>query len=324
MALVRDPDHIRLAMLGMVPGNGHPFSWSAIINGRYDQAEMERCGYPVIPRYLGAQPPGALGLPGARVTHVWCDRPEDGPRVARAACISHVAVKPEDVIGQVDAVLIATDIGGEHVARARPFIEAGLPVFIDKPLADNEPDLLQFMAWHRAGRPFLSSSAMRYAPEYAELRRRLPEVGELRLAVNTTPKSWERYGIHALEGIYPLLRPGGWRSVRHSGDARRALVHIRHAAGTEALVAAIDDLAGAFGCASVYGTAGSLAARSQDTFAAFKGQLASFVSYLRTGRSPVPLSETFELMRIIIAGLRSRAEGGREVGLAEIAAGGDR
>ena len=30
---------IRLAMLGMVDGNGHPYSWSAIFNG-YDPEDM--------------------------------------------------------------------------------------------------------------------------------------------------------------------------------------------------------------------------------------------------------------------------------------------
>lgn len=38
--LVRDRDNIRLAMLGMVEGNGHPFSWSAIVNGTYNAAKL--------------------------------------------------------------------------------------------------------------------------------------------------------------------------------------------------------------------------------------------------------------------------------------------
>ena len=46
---------LRLAMLGMIPGNGHPYSWSAIVNG-FDPEAMAACPYPVIPRYLGAQP----------------------------------------------------------------------------------------------------------------------------------------------------------------------------------------------------------------------------------------------------------------------------
>ena len=58
--------------------------------------------------------------------------------------MEHVVDAPEDVIGKVDAVIIATDRGDEHVWRAKPFVEAGLPVFVDKPLADNQDDLQQF------------------------------------------------------------------------------------------------------------------------------------------------------------------------------------
>ena len=59
MALVKDPDHIRLAMLGMVDGNGHPFSWSAIINGRYDPADDEQVHHGLAPRRGMSQCPTA-------------------------------------------------------------------------------------------------------------------------------------------------------------------------------------------------------------------------------------------------------------------------
>ena len=126
---------LRLAMLGMVDGNGHPYSWSAIVNGRFDRELMKECGFPVIPQYLGAQPPDALGIEGARVTHVWCEDAERAKHIARSCFIDHVLAKPQAAIGEVDAVIIPTDIGDEHLERARPFIEAGLPVFIDKPLS---------------------------------------------------------------------------------------------------------------------------------------------------------------------------------------------
>ncbi len=42
-------------MLGMVDGNGHPYSWSAIFNG-YDKDEMASCPYAGIPKYLNQQP----------------------------------------------------------------------------------------------------------------------------------------------------------------------------------------------------------------------------------------------------------------------------
>jgi len=318
MSLVKDPDDIRLAMLGMVDGNGHPYSWSAIVNGEYDAEAMAACGYPVIPEYLGAQPPGALGIDGAAVTHVWCDDPADARRVASASMIPHVVDRPTDVIGQVDAVVIATDIGAEHVERARPFIEAGLPVFVDKPLTDRADHLGQFVRWQAEGRPLLSTSAMRYAREFAAVRDRLAEAGSPRLITITTAKSWERYGIHALEGVYPLLAPGGWLSAANTGSETANIVHVRHDSGVDVVLAAIYDMVGAFGKLNVYGTEGTLTAAVEDTFGAFKTQLVTFVRYLRTGELPFPFAQTVELMKIIIAGIRSRQEGGRTVLLSEI------
>jgi predicted dehydrogenase len=75
---------------------------------------------------------------------------------------------------------------------------------------------------------------------------------------------------------------------------------------------------GGFGCLQLIGTAGHVEVASRDTFFAFKSQLEAFVGYLRTGRQPFPFAETAELMRLVIAGLRSREQGGREVLLTEI------
>jgi len=320
MALVKNPDRIRLAMLGMVDGNGHPYSWTAIINGKYDAKVMADCGYPVIPEYLGAQPKEALGIEGASVTHIWCDDPADAQKVAKATFIPNVVDSAEDVIGQVDAVVIPTDKGWEHLDRAKPFIEAGLPVFIDKPLTDREDHLQQFVKWQREGRPILSTSALRYAREFAECRGRLGEIGQPRLITITTCKSWERYGIHALEAVYPFLAPGGWVSVTNTGTEKANIVHIRHESGVDVVIAAIADMYGAFGCLNVYGTEGTLAAGDTDAFYAFKTQLVAYVDYLRTGQLPFAFDQTVELMKIIIAGIRSRDESARTVTLSEIKA----
>jgi hypothetical protein len=307
---------IRLAMVGMVEGNGHPYSWSAIFNG-YEPQEMAKCPYPVIPAYLGKQPPDTLRIPHVSVTHIWADRPSDAESVARASLIPNILKSPEDAIGLVDAVIIPTDIGHEHVHRVRPFIEAGLPVFVDKPLVDSEPDLEVFMKWAAEGKPILSSSCMRYAKEYLPYRESELGLGSLRLVTMTTPKSWERYGIHALEGFYPILGPG-FISARNIGSEDRNIVRLRHKSGIDVIVAAINDLYGAFGVLSLYGTEGHKQAVFGDTYYAFRKQLESFVYFLRTGEPPFPFSETVELMKMLIAGRRSRIEDAREVLLEEL------
>ena len=318
MALVKDPNNIKLAMLGMVDGNGHPYSWTAIINGKYDAKIMADCGFPVIPEYLGAEPPENLGIPGVKVTHVWCDQREDAEKIARATFIPNVVDKPEDVINQVDAVIIPTDRGWEHVDRARVFIEAGIPIFIDKPLTDQEDQLQQFVKWQGEGKAILSTSAMRYGKSYMEMREKVTEVGDMRLITMTMCKTWERYGIHAMEGVYPFLKPGGWEWVANTGSEKANIVHVHHNSGVDVVIGSIADLYGAFGCMNIYGTKGKLSAAASDTFFCFKKQLVVFADYLKTGNLPFDFDETVELMKIIIAGIRSRDDSGRRVLLTEI------
>lgn len=319
MSLVKHPHAIRLAMLGCTPGNGHPYSWSAMFNGYDREAMTKECPFAGIPVYLNKQPSEGFTIPGAKVTHICCTG-EGGftaEHVAKCSLIPHVVKQPTDVIGHVDAVIIATDIGGEHVERARPFIEAGLPVFIDKPLTDNAPDLQTFIAWADAGRPLMSSSSMRYAKEYLPYRISTRELGALRYVSITTPKSWETYGIHALEGMYPIIGPG-FISARNTGSLARNVVHLKHQNGADVIVVANADMYGGFGCLQLIGTAEHVNLTTGDTFFSFKSQLEAFITYLRTGTRPFPFSETVELMRLLIASIRSRNEGGREVLLSEI------
>lgn len=307
---------IKLAMLGMVDGNGHPYSWSAMFNG-YDPETMAGCPYPTIPNYLGKEPKATLRIPHARVTHVWTDNPADARHVAQCALIPNVVADPRDVIGEVDAVCIATDKGHEHVERCRPFVEAGLPVFVDKPLVDNVADLRTFTQWVEQGAAIMSSSCMRYNKEFMPYRYSTHELGELRYVGITTPKTWERYGIHALESMYPILGPG-FVSVRNSGSVDRNVVHLKHRRNIDIVVIASMDMLGSGGVLTLCGTADHVTVKSRDSFFAFKSQLEAFIQYLRTGEPPFPFEETRELMALVIAGIRSREDEGREVLLNEI------
>ena len=306
-------------MIGSTPGNGHPYSWSAMFNGYNRELMTRECPFAGIPQYLNKQPLDTLTIAGAKVTHICCvgDGGFTAEHVAQCALIPQVVAKPTDVIGHVDAVVIATDIGHEHVARARPFVEAGLPVFIDKPLTDNAPDLKIFQDWVAADKPIMSSSSMRYTKEFLPYRLSTRELGDLRFVSITTPKSWETYGIHALEAIYPILGPG-FISARNTGTRDRNIVHLKHQCGADIIVVASADMYGSFGCLQLCGTAGKVQTVSGDSFYAFKTQLEAFISYLRTGFYPFPFAETVELMQLVIAGIRSRDEGGREVLLTEI------
>ena len=60
---------LKLAMLGMTEGNGHPYSWSIIINGKYNAQALSKCPYAAIIDYISKQPQNTLGIENAEVTH---------------------------------------------------------------------------------------------------------------------------------------------------------------------------------------------------------------------------------------------------------------
>lgn len=316
-----DRSEIRLAMLGCTPGNAHPYSWSAIFNG-YDRERMTReCPIPAIADYLNKEPADEFPIPGARVTHICCTGEDvfNAEHIAACSLIPNVVKRPEDVIGEVDAVIVATDIGAEHVERCRPFVEAGLPLFVDKPMVDNAADLAVFDQWIADGHPILSTSCMRYAKEFTPYRLSTHNLGSVKAVIMTMAKSWETYGIHAMEALYPILGPG-FLSCQHSGTGERNLMRYTHTSGADAIAYVRQDLGASWGVLNLLGSEGHDTVCVRDSFYAFKAQLKDFVQYLRTGERPFPYAETRELMQMIVAGLRSREEGGREVRLDEIQA----
>lgn len=313
-------NEIRLGILGMTEGNAHPFSWSAIING-YDKEEMYRWThelYPTIPVYLNRQPEETFGIPGVKVTHVCFtgyEEREMAEHCAKAANIPHVVSMPEEMIGQVDAVICATDVGAEHVKRCKPFVEAGIPLFIDKPLTDNEKDLKTIVQWVKDGAHIMSSSSLRYNKSLEIYYDKHYELGKLRYILSPMAKYWETYGMHAVEQIYPLLG-AGFEWVQNVGTYEKPMVHLHHKSGCDV------DIPMGYGFQSngvtIMGEYGCKVVSDTDSFYAFKKQLEVFVEYLRTGISDHPFSDTVEMAKIIIAGIRSREESGRRVYLSEM------
>ena len=162
----------------MSAGNAHPYSWSSIINGKYDGEEISRLGYPAVAAYLNANQ-DTLGLPNARVTHVWTQNAGISKSIAASSGIEQVVNNAADIIGQIDAVILARDDAEFHREMAEPFIEAGIPVFIDKPLAISQADLQWFEEQHEAGKFIMSCSSMRYANECRIVKQELASLDKL-------------------------------------------------------------------------------------------------------------------------------------------------
>lgn len=78
-----------------------------------------------------------------RVTAIYGhnDTAEHTREVAEAGKIELIAKAPDEFFGKVDAVMVVTRDGSYHVPLILPFIEAGYPVWIDKPIAASTEDI---------------------------------------------------------------------------------------------------------------------------------------------------------------------------------------
>lgn len=299
------PSKIRLGVIGyMGPDNAHPFSWSAIVNGSYDANLMPLYANQRIAAYLDANS-DSLGIEGAQVTHVWTQDRVISERIVAASHVAHIAAEPRSMVGAVDAVLIARDDPESHAALAQPFLDAGMPVLIDKPLAATEADLAFFVEQERAGRLIMSSSSMRYAAEVRVLKEEVTTLGPVRLAVAVGVKDWVSYGVHMLEAICTVLDDRRALRVRHGAFRYGEVVEIEFDGGTIATIHQLRNAAPTMRL-HLHGEGGFRSARLDGLFAAHRGLLQQFIRAVTEGESRLPFAVTRNVIGILLAGLRSK------------------
>ncbi|HAT8595344.1 Gfo/Idh/MocA family oxidoreductase [Legionella pneumophila] len=190
---------MKAGILGYSEGNGHPFSFSAIING-YEPDAFIAAGWPVILNYLEKQPRDAFDFHDLQVTCAWTQDKNLTQQLCAASKITYAIDDYEEMIGKVDLVFIARDDYQTHYKMAKPFLEHGIPVFIDKPLTLNIDELNYFEKYLNSGL-LMSTSGMRYAQELDLIRNNDLDLGELKLIQGVVLNNLEKYGIHLIDAI---------------------------------------------------------------------------------------------------------------------------
>jgi predicted dehydrogenase len=295
---------LKLGIIGLSPGNGHPYSWSAICNG-YDPAAMENCGFPVIPRYLEKQQFPTDSIAEAKVTHIWAQESSIAKHIAKAALIKNVVEHYTDMIGQVDGVLLARDDAEAHFDLAQPFLDAGIPIYIDKPLALSVPDAKKLIDRQQYPGQLFSCSALRYAKEFSLSEIELAQLGSLRHIHATVPKDWDKYAVHVIEPLLLLVPNRGSVShtkVIHSPDS--TTLAIEYSSGFHALVSTMGSSSAPL-TLRLMGELGWKDLFFQDTYFAFKSALFDFVQGIINKDVKIETDFMVEVVGLIGAGRKS-------------------
>jgi virulence factor len=225
---------------------------------------------------------------------------------------------PEAMIGKVDGMLIESQEGGAHWPAARPFLEAGIPCFIDKPFTCSTADAKRIAELAKQkGVPVFSSSSLRYGTELVNFMAD-PKRGKVigALAYGPAPlfekdaklnPGLYHYGIHAVEILYTLMGPG-CRRLTCTHEKGVDVVTGRWDDGRLATVRGIRDGKADYG-AVVFTDTGVRPLPINMRYA-YRDLLRAIVKMFETKQAPIDVGVSIEIVAFIEAANRSGASHG--------------
>lgn len=163
-------------------------------------------------RYLNVEQPADIRV---RVVALVAGEGDRTRELAKLGGIEQIVTDSAKLIGKVDALIITSRDGALHREHAVPFLEAGTPVWVDKPLAATVADGEEIIAAaQRGGVALTSSSALRWVADTDAIVESLSEIGELQAVTLTGPADAASeysgiffYGIHIAD-VAQRIVPG--------------------------------------------------------------------------------------------------------------------
>ena len=225
----------------------------------------------------------------------------------------------EALLPAVDVVLLESNDGRVHLEQILPVLQAGKPVFVDKPVAASLADAVAiYRAAAHYSVPVFSSSALRYTPGAQAIRG--GKLGAVLGANTYSPASLEPshpdlywYGIHGVETLFTVMGTGCESVVRAHSEGADVVVgtwsggRIGTFRGTRS------------GAAGYGGTAfGEKGVEAIGAFAGYKPLVVEIARFFRSGKLPVDPAETIEIYAFMSAADESKKRGGAPVTLEEV------
>lgn len=226
----------------------------------------------------------------------------------------------------IDIAFIQSCNWDRHIELAMPFIKAGVPVFIDKPLVGNMKDVKTIEKLADKGAVILGSSALRYTYEHDSFFSVPDEQrGEIVHVSTMVGVDEFNYAIHAIESILGFLRETSPVSVRYIGtgvvgETPCDSYYIRFDSGATACYHIC--LKGWQPSTALVMTTKTSFAYKIDTNKVYEAMLKHVVNYLEgKPNGLVSAHKLCDSIKIMLAGRKSKETGGKEVLISKLRTG---
>jgi predicted dehydrogenase len=231
-----------------------------------------------------------------------------------------------DMVSHVDGIILGDHDSCLHYKHLiRPYLAAGVPVFLNRPFALSMTDAHEIIELSRStGTPIMTGSTLEFAPEAERLQRDLATIGPLLgfVAANST-SDYSTHGIHGLLFIYACLG-GGVRTVAYqTADWRQPngvlTLEYEGRDGERPFFGCIQEISGPLGWIKVFGASGSCEQEIDGGLPLWLPILQRMCHMFQSGQMPQSYAAILEKTAIFLAGFRSAIDrDGAPVGLDEL------
>ncbi len=113
---------------------------------------------------------GELRYPDCKVTMVYGHYPESNQKLADEFGVT-IAADLDEMVQNVDAVMVTARDGKFHYEFARPFVEAGIPAFVDKPFTVDPKQAVALIELAKEKKvPLYGGSSLKLSDTIAQLK----------------------------------------------------------------------------------------------------------------------------------------------------------
>ena len=288
---------IRTGIIGLSKDNGHPYSFSAIVNG-YSEEHFSKSGWEVILNYLKIQNSKEFKNFNARITHAWTQDSAVTENLCKSCFIENNCQNIDEMLDEVNAVIIARDDWKTHYSIAKPFLMKGIPVFIDKPLTLDSAELDFFLPYLQKGL-LMSCSGLRFATELNALRLEDSSNKKTKLISATILNDVEKYGIHMLEAVASINKNfSNYANITRLKSSNEAFL-INFSNETSLILNCLGSVSKTFHL-SLFNDDKHQHFNFNDNFGSFSATLKNFFNMVETGIPPFDPNQTKNLMKLLM------------------------
>jgi predicted dehydrogenase len=152
-------------------------------------------------------------FPGVEVLYVWGETERFARNAMVKGNIPNMVTNPVDMLGKIDALIVDHRHAKYHLESATPFIESGVPTFIDKPFCYRVAEGKEFLSLARKLKvPVTSYSTVAYTNATLDMKKQAAALGKINQVIRCGTVDIESeyggiffYGVHLLQPLMNIF-----------------------------------------------------------------------------------------------------------------------